>query len=156
MNELAFFVPIGCKTGAIGGTVKSARNLALILVILAAPATILADDLTGSEAFLCTVVYASTCTPDGECIGGPAWDLNIPQFIEVDLKAKTLSTTKASHENRSTPIKYMERDEDLIILQGVENARAFSLVITESTGMVSIGVAMADKGVVVSGVCTPH
>jgi hypothetical protein len=127
----------------------------LILAILMAPAMVLADDLTGSEAFLCTVIYASACTPDGECVSGPAWNLNIPQFIEVDLKAKTLSTTKASGENRSTRIKNLEREEDLIIFQGFENSRAFSFVITESTGMASIAVAMADKGVVAYGACTP-
>ncbi len=134
---------------------KRARNLALILAILMAPAMTLADDLTGSEAFLCSVIYVSACTPDGECVGGPAWNLNIPQFIEVDLEAKTLSTTKASGENRSTPIKNLEREEDLIIFQGVENSRAFSFVITESTGMASIAVAMEDKGIVAYGVCTP-
>lgn len=135
---------------------KSARNVALVLGILMAPAMTLADDLSGSEAFLCSVVYASECTLDGDCTGGPAWNLNIPQFIEVDIKAKTLSTTKASGENRSTPIKNLERGDDSIILQGVENGRAFSFVITESTGMVSIAVAIADEGIVVSGVCTPN
>ena len=135
---------------------KKARNLVLSLTILMAPAMTLADDLTGSETFLCTVVYASACTPDGECVGGPAWNLNIPQFIEVDLKEKTLSTTKASDENRSTRIKNLEREEDLIIFQGVENGRAFSFVITESTGMASIAVAMTDKGIVAYGVCTPN
>ena len=135
---------------------KKARNLVLSLTILMAPAMTLADDLTGSETFLCTVVYASACTPDGECVSGPAWNLNIPQFIEVDLKAKTLSTTKASDENRSTRIKNLEREEDLIIFQGVENGRAFSFVITESTGMASIAVAIAGKGIVAYAVCTPN
>jgi hypothetical protein len=67
-----------------------------------------------------------------------------------------MSTTKASEESRSTPIKNLERDGDLIILQGAENGRAFSMIISESTGMVSIAVALADKGVVVSGACTPN
>lgn len=135
---------------------KRARNLALILAILMAPAMTLADDLTGSETFLCSVIYASECTPDGECVGGPTWNLNIPRFIEVDLEAKTLSTTKASGEDRSTRIKNLEREEDLIIFQGVENARAFSFVITESTGVASIAVAMEDKGIVIYSVCTPN
>ena len=135
---------------------KRARNLALILAILMAPAMTLADDLTGSEAFLCSVIHVSACTPDGECVGGPPWNLNIPQFIEVDLEAKTLSTTKASGEDRSTRIKNLEREEDLIIFQGFENGRAFSFVITESTGMASIAVAMEDKGIVAYGVCTPN
>jgi hypothetical protein len=116
----------------------------------------MADDLTGARAFLCTAAYASECMPNGECAGGPAWNLNIPQFIEVDLDAKTLSTTKASLESRATPIKNLERDGDLIILQGAEHGRAFSFVIHESTGLATIAVAMADEGVVISGACTPN
>ena len=135
---------------------KRARYVAIMLASLMAPAVAVADDLTGSDAFLCSVVYATECLPDGECVGGPAWNLDIPQFIEVDLKAKTLSTTKASGENRSTPIKNMERDDDLIILQGAENGRAFSFMITESTGMASVAVAMADQGIVVYAACTPN
>ena len=37
---------------------KRARNLALILAILMAPAMTLADDLTGSGAFLCSVLVS--------------------------------------------------------------------------------------------------
>ena len=102
------------------------------------------------------MVYASECTPDGECAGGPAWNLEIPQFIEVDLKAGRLSTTKASAENRVSPIKNLERDGDLIILQGVERGRAYGMVITQSSGMVSFTVAIADAGIVVFGACTPN
>ena len=135
---------------------KSLKTVLILTAALMLPVAGLADDLSGSSAFLCTAVYASGCTPDGACEGGPAWNLNIPQFIEIDLDAKTMSTTKASEESRSTPIKNLERDGDLIILQGAENGRAFSMIISEFAGMVSIAVALADKGVVVSGACTPN
>jgi hypothetical protein len=136
--------------------VKRARYVAMILAILMAPAVVMADDLTGSNTFLCSLVYASKCMPDGECAGGPAWNLDIPQFIEVNLKAKTLNTTKASGEDRSSAFKNLERGDDLLIIQGVENGRAISLVITESTGGASLAVALADKGVVAFGACTPN
>jgi hypothetical protein len=114
-----------------------------------------ADDLTGSEQFLCTAVEVTLCSAGGECTSQPPWNLNIPQFIIIDLDKKTLSTTEASGENRSTPIKNLEREGGLIFLQGVENGRAFSFVIAEEDGLASIAVARDGLSVAVFGACTP-
>ncbi len=131
------------------------KYAAMVLTLLIASTAVPADDLTGAKVFLCTTATASQCSADGECTGGPAWNLNIPQFIEVDLAKKTLSTTKASGENRTTPIKNLEREDGLIILQGAENGRAFSWVIIEETGMATVSVAIDGQGIVVFGACTP-
>jgi hypothetical protein len=136
------------------------RTKGFVLVLLLASVLVLspmlADDLTGASKFLCTAVQVTACADDGECTGGAPWDFNIPQFIEIDLEAKTLSTTKASGENRSTKIKNLERDEGLIILQGYERGRAFSFAIDEQSGMASIAVARDGIGVVVFAACTPR
>ena len=114
-----------------------------------------ADDVSGKDHLLCTVIQATQCTPDGECRSDDVAELNIPQFLEIDLKAKTVSTTKASGQNRSSPIGNLVRDGGLIVLQGLENGRAFSFEIDEHNGMASM--AVARDGLVVSafGVCTP-
>ncbi len=126
-----------------------------IFLALAAPAAAAADDLTGEPLILCTPVQATRCTDDGECTIEPPWNLNIPQFIEVNFREKKLSTTKASGENRSTPIKNLQREGGVIYLQGVEGGRAFSFVITEKTGDASIAVAAEGRTVSVFGACTP-
>ncbi len=131
------------------------KRIALVATFLLAPTLGMADNLSDSSSFLCTSVFASRCTPDGECEGGPAWNYNVPQFIEIDLNKKSMSTTKASGENRTTPIKNLEREDGLIILQGVQLGRAFSFVINEETGVASIAVALDGHGVIVSGACTP-
>jgi hypothetical protein len=113
-----------------------------------------ADDLTGANVLLCTAVQATVCTTDGDCEIGPPWNWNIPQFIQVDLGGKILRTTKASGENRSTPIKNLERVEGNIFIQGVERGRAFSFVIEEETGYATIAVAREGIGVTVFGACT--
>lgn len=89
------------------------------------------------------------CHADGECFTSPPW------FIVVDLENRRLGTTEASGHNRSTPIKNLERDDGLIFLQGIENGRAFSFVIVEETGMVSIAVAREGLAVTIFGACTP-
>ena len=116
-------------------------RVSFLLTVLLLALPVLADDLSGSDQFLCTVMYATECQPTGDCAGGPPWGSNIPHFIEVDLAKKTLGTTKASGENRSTKIKNLDRDNGLIVLQGYENERAFSFLITEATGFASISVA---------------
>jgi hypothetical protein len=134
---------------------KALKRCALVLALLVASTPLLADDLTGSDFFLCTAVQATVCLESGDCESGPPWILNIPQFIQVDLKNKKLSTTRASGENRSTQIKHLERDGGLIILQGAEGGRAFSFFITEETGLTSIAVAASGKSVAAFGACTP-
>jgi hypothetical protein len=90
-----------------------------------------------------------------DCEIGSPWDWNIPQFIQVDLAKKVLRTTPASGENRSTPIKSLERSQGSIYLQGMEAGRAFSFVIDEASGDLAVAVARAGVTVAVFGACTP-
>ena len=122
-------------------------------VVLAAPAR--ADELTGSDRFLCSAGSASACCDDGQCASGTAAELNIPQFIEVDVANKRVSTTKASGLNRTSPIDNLKRADGRIVLQGVENERAYSIVIDESSGEMSAAIAASGCNVTVFGACTP-
>jgi hypothetical protein len=129
--------------------------LAAAGLLMLTPAASLADDLTGAGRILCTAVQATVCTPDGGCTMGSPWDYNVPQFIEIDFTQKTLSTTRASGQNRSTPFKNLEREDGKIFLQGVEKGRAFSFVIEETSGDASVAVAREGLTVSVFGACTP-
>jgi hypothetical protein len=129
--------------------------LALAIAALVAPGPARADDLAGVDRFLCSIGTLMACFEDGECERLVPTDLNVPQFVEVDLKQKRMSTTKASGENRSTPIVNVVRGEGRIVLQGHENRRAFSFVIEEATGLLSAAVATEGLGVAVFGACTP-
>jgi hypothetical protein len=65
---------------------------AVVMVLVLAGHALWADDLTGSSRFLCSAVQVSACTADGECKVDQPRALNVPQFIEVDLDAKRLSS----------------------------------------------------------------
>lgn len=116
-----------------------------------------ADDVTGADRLLCHADAINICYDDGTCEAGSADALNLPQFIEVDLVAKRLSTTKASGLNRATAIESMKRPDGAgtVVLQGFEKGRAFSFVIEEKTGAVTIAVAGPSRGVTAFGACTP-
>src|SRR5262245_21029725 len=115
-----------------------------------------ADDLKGAERLLCSSGQLAACFDDGECEHAAPWTLNVPAFIQVDLAKKTLSTTPASGENRSTPIRSFDRTEGRLVIQGFEGGRAFSFLIDEQTGALTAAVARNGIGVVVFGNCTPN
>ena len=114
-----------------------------------------ADDLTGADTFLCTGMQVHECTASGGCESGLPWDYNIPVFVEVDLVRQQLRTTEASGEDRSSPIRNLERDEGYIFLQGVENGRAFSAVIAVEPGLATFTIATDGTSFTVFGACTP-
>jgi hypothetical protein len=114
-----------------------------------------ADDLTGTSRFLCVPVQAALCIEDGECAVELPWNVNIPQFIEVDLEMKRLATTKASGENRETAIEHLRRADGTIVFHGFEMGRAFSWVIDERSGRVTAAIATDGIAVSVFGACTP-
>lgn len=116
---------------------------------------VMADDLRGADRFLCSTLQATACGAEIECVSLPPPELNIPQFVQVDMPGKKLATTPASGENRTTPLQTVQREEGRIILQGHEAGRAFSLVIEEATGRASFASAADSRGVVVFAACTP-
>ena len=124
-------------------------------LVLIGPAR--ADELTGVDRFLCSAGSVSVCCDDGQCASGTAAELGVPQFMEFDLKQKRVSTTKASGLNRATAIDNLKRENGIIVMQGVENGRAYSFVVDEKQGTLSATVAVQEAGcnIIGFGTCTP-
>jgi hypothetical protein len=131
------------------------RFLSMTLVVVFSAISLYADDLTGASRLLCTSVQATSCRDDADCVTDVPWAFNVPQFIEIDLVSKMLSTTKASGENRESPILTLTRADGLIVIQGLELGRAFNFVINEESGRLSATVARDGITVSVFGACTP-
>ncbi|MGI9292098.1 MAG: hypothetical protein ACR2QG_12590 [Gammaproteobacteria bacterium] len=127
----------------------------LVVLIATAFTPVFAEDLTGTDRFMCAPSKVNICGADGSCVSALPWEVNVPQFIIVDLDEQMLATTEASDRPRATPIKTMSRDADTIFLQGLENGRAFSFAINEKTGFMTVAVARDFLTVTGSGVCTP-
>lgn len=127
---------------------------AFILALLFA-LPVAGDILKDADRMLCVPGPVAHCVADGGCNSELPEDENVPEFIEVDLKRKTLATTRASGEERSTPIQNQSRDAGYIYLQGVENGRTFSMVISENTGNLTFVVATDGETASMFGECTP-
>lgn len=131
------------------------RVIAAVLILALPGMAVQADDLTGSTIILCAAVQATQCFEGGECGIDLPWNLNVPQFVEIDLESRTISTTAASGQNRMTPIEHLEAEEGTIALQGFELGRGFSFVIDETTGRATIAIATEGMAIIIFGACTP-
>jgi len=113
-----------------------------------------ADPLTGVDRFVCAAAQVQICIEADTCYSASPWELDVPEFVVIDLDKNTISTTESSGDERSTKFSKATKDEGTIFLQGIEGGRAFSFVIDEATGYMSV--AVARDGIVVSvfGACT--
>ena len=117
---------------------------------------VMADDLTNSNSLLCHGLSAARCEIDtGTCAVKTPWDLNLPDFLKIDLAAKRAATTEASGQARQTAIRTVERANGIIILQGIDGERAFSWMISEATGEGTMTMSSPAAGLTVFTVCTP-
>jgi hypothetical protein len=134
-----------------GGLRRSLLGAAALCV----SGAVFADEVTGSDALLCYALSAARCELDGQCEQRQPWELNLPDFLKLDLKAKRAVTTEASGFLRETAIRTVERGNGTILLQGVQGERAFSWLIAEATGEGTLTVSSPAAGLTVFTVCTP-
>ena len=130
------------------------KPIVLISAFTLVASSAFADNIENTDRILCSTSRIVVCFEDGECIDAHPWELNIPQFVVIDAKKMTLSTTKASGENRVTPIRTLKRDNGKMIIQGIEQQRAFGFVIDEASGLLTATVARDGLAVSVFGACT--
>lgn len=113
-----------------------------------------ADNLQGVDRLLCAVGEVVACVEASDCYPIHPSEVDVPEFVIVDVKGKLLSTTKASERNRQTAVQTVHRADGYIYLQGIDLGRAFSFVIDEATGHVTVAVSRDGVSVTVFGVCT--
>ena len=123
-------------------------------VALAACSTAQADDVADTDRILCSASEIMLCVEDGECFQISVLDADAPQFLIIDTKKKMISTTEASGDKRESPVANMSRNGGRIFLQGVENNRAYSILIEEEMGRFAAAIALDGITHSVFGACT--
>jgi hypothetical protein len=121
---------------------------------LLASGVALADNLEGADRLLCAPEQIMICVEEADCYPAHASELGVPDFVIIDLKNKKLQTTKASSQTRTTAFSSMSRSDGKIFLQGIENGRAFSFLINEATGSLTVAVSRDGVAVAAFGTCT--
>jgi len=130
---------------------------ALVVVLFFAPLGVsLAADFDGSGKLRCVPTDATECSGAGECERVTVEEINVPKWITVDFKKKKLSGTDSDGEDETTAVDNVHVTEGHTILQGAEGGRAWSIVIDQITGDMTIAIAGDETGFVLFGVCQKH
>jgi hypothetical protein len=119
-----------------------------------APLQLSAGQFDGSVPLLCAVIQVVECGAGGECYPVQPEIAHIPRFLKINFKKKTISATEESGRKEVTRIKNIERVNGKLILQGSENGRGWTMVISEETGEMSATVSGEEVGFVVFGATT--
>jgi hypothetical protein len=130
------------------------KKLSMVIAGIAAAGMAQAENLNDVDMMICAASQVQICIEDDTCYSATPEDLGIPDFVVIDTDKQTISTTKASDLNRSTAISVASKVDGVIYLQGMEGGRAFSFVIDEATGRMTVSVARDGFSVSVFGVCT--
>ncbi len=115
---------------------------------------LLAENVEKSDRIVCATTTAVLCVENGDCFRVMPDEIDLPRFILIDTKKRTLSTTKLSDRPRNTEVDRLSRAGGRILMQGMEDGRAYSLSIEDDIGLLTG--AMAKDGVTLSvfGDCT--
>ena len=107
----------------------------------------------GSVPLLCVPIEIIECDVEGDCVTATAEAVNIPQFVRVNFKKKTLSA--ADGTGKEAAIKNFEHNNGRMIMHGGQGGRGWTMVISEETGKMSATVSEEQAGFVIFGACTP-
>ncbi len=130
------------------------KKLAIATAGLLVGGLVQADNLDGVDKMICAAAQVQICIENDACYAASAEELGVPDFVLIDINKKMISTTKASDENRSTAFSSVSKENGYIYLQGIEGGRAFSFVIEEAGGHMTVSVARDGVAVNVFGACT--
>ena len=107
----------------------------------------------GSAPMLCAVTAINECTADGKCErSAPQQANNLPTFLRVNVKGRTLNADDGS--GRKTEIKASGVVDGQLMLQGIENGKAWNMVIGSETGRWGGSVVEDDGSFALFGSCT--
>ena len=119
--------------------------LASVLFSLCMAPAASAGDFDGSRALVCAPTDMYECARGVECMRATADEINIPPFIHVDFSKKTIHGVIRGKADTS-PIKNLSTEDGRTILQGVDGGLAWSILIDQITGKMSMGVNAATQG----------
>jgi hypothetical protein len=117
---------------------------------------VLPEGARAGESWVCSITEAVECA-DGEPCGEPdLGGLPPPTFLRVDAEAKKITLlAPASRRGEVTSIGTVKRIDELWLFTGVENGRAWSMVLS-SDGYLTLSVTYDGVTWAAFGHCMPE
>ena len=109
-----------------------------------------AGDFDGSKLLICAPVEALDCAPGEGCVKERPEDVGAPNFLRIDVANNVIVGPK-----QTTPILLMDKSDDQILLQGKELGYAWTLVLAQDSGTMTVTLVNREAAFVLFGSCTP-
>jgi hypothetical protein len=132
---------------------QSKLAIAIFFILCLVPLSSHAGNFDGTKPFLCAVLDVHECIVNNDCKQVTLQSVNCPRFLNVDVKKKMITGTMEDLNVRKVAIKTVHRLDGNLILQGMQEGRAWSMVIAEKTGKMTLSVSGKDVGFVFFGEC---
>lgn len=114
------------------------------------------EDALSDATLLCSVGRLQACTDGTACQPASHEDYDAPRFLVIDLENRLILSPDPERSGQRSEIRRLENLDDRILLQGSENMRAWSMIISKTDAELTI--SAADDGLVVAGAgdCIPY
>jgi hypothetical protein len=121
----------------------------LTLSLLAPPAW--AESLDVTKPLRCTFPEAAECDEMAECSDVTLEQIELPGAWRIDFAAKQLVSMDGQ---RTSPIHAVETLDTVVVLQGHQNGRGWTIVLERATGHLSATIADVEGIFVLVGGCS--
>jgi hypothetical protein len=123
--------------------------LMLVVSLLLAP-TAHGEGLDATTELRCALAEAAECDEAANCSDVTVADIDLPELVHVDFAAKVLASPD---RQRTSPIGAVEVLDAVLVLQGHQDGRGWTMVVERATGHLSATVAGAEGVFVIAGGC---
>ena len=130
------------------------KQLLALPLLLSLPFSISAKEITEKDQLICAVSEAALCRANEECIKGSVEVIDLPALLRLNLKKRTIASTRLSGEQRTSSINAVNKSKHNLILQGVQEGSGWSMTIDRKNGQMSVSSSLDGEGYVAFGVCT--
>lgn len=107
-------------------------------------------DFDGSKRLICAPVQAMDCAIGQDCVTGLPDEIGAPPFMRIDFDKKTVSGSQ-----RASPVRFMDKTDKQLLLQGTELGYAWTIAVDQSNGKMIVTLVDREGAFVFSGSCTP-
>jgi hypothetical protein len=127
-------------------------GLAVFALLL--PAPLAAASFDGSQPLICANIEVSSCEPTIKCDEETIESVDLPRFLRISVPDKTVTGTRPSGQTVNAKIELVRHVEKKMYLQGVEQTLGWTVVIDESSGLMTLAASDEKNGYVIFGACT--
>jgi hypothetical protein len=127
------------------------RALLAVAVTLLAPALAGAEPLDMARPLQCVPTEIAQCDLAAQCERVEIAEADVPPLFRVDFGAKLVASADGA---RTSPIRAVDVAEDVLVVQGSQNGRGWSLVVERATGLMSASIAEREGSFALAGTCS--